>query len=189
MALIQTLSPRARFRQLLSSMLLVVFVSGCAITDLEDWPADLPEVDLFVASYNTDPVNQGYQELSVYLYWVRAFYKGNIAYPTGWSDVENIIQAESGDNPDPVFSAKLEALGVAIAAEWSKENPIRKIDNRMLAMWASILQIALTENKHRQAVDLVSKDIDDLFAGKVSGDELTDARYETALGLPLFGDF
>lgn len=174
----------------LSSMLLVAaVVSGCALKDLEDWPADLPEVELFIASYEADPVNQNYQERSVYLYWVTAFYQGNIAYPTGWSDVEGIILQETGDRSAPEFSRKLENLGISIAAEWAKENPIRKIDNRMLAMWASILQIALTENKHVEAVDLVAEDIADLFSGAISGDALTDARYEMALGLPAFGGF
>lgn len=164
-------------------------MSGCALTDLDDWPESLPDVEIFISSYEADPVNQSYQELGVYLYWVTAFYQGNVAYPTGWSDVENIILAETDDDLDVGFSDKLESLGIQIAAEWSKENPIRKIDNRMLAMWASILQIALTENKHRQAVDLVTDDIAGLFAGDVEGDELTSARYESALDLPVFGDF
>lgn len=171
------------------SVLLLSVLSACTLTDLDDWPANLPDVDIFIASYEADPINQGYQDLGVYLYWVTAFYQGNVAYPTGWSDVEDIILAETGAQPDSDFSEKLEALGVQIAAEWSKENPIRKIDNRMLAMWASILQIALTENKHRQAVDLVSEDIDGLFAGEIEGPELTSERYELALDLPVFGDF
>ena len=59
----------------------------------------------------------------------------------------------------------------------------------MLSMWASILQIALTENRHREAVFLVSKDIDDLFANELQSQDIVDARYEELLGLELFGDF
>lgn len=179
------------FTHLRSALLLpfILLNPACSLNNIEDWPQTLPAVEQFIQAYEADPVNQQYQDLGVYLYWVTAFYQGNIAYPTGWQDVENIILEQSGEEPDPVFSRKLQDLGVSIAAEWSKENPIRKIDNRMLSMWASTLQIALGSNKHREAVDLVAQDIESLFANELSANELTDARYETLLGLELFGGF
>lgn len=164
-------------------------LSACSLNNIEDWPDDLPSVDHFVAAYEADPVNQQYQDLNVYLYWVAAFYQGNIAYPTGWRDIEEIILEQTGEQVDPEFSAELFDLGIAIGSEWAKENPIRKIDNRMLSMWASVLQIALASDLHREAVSQVTKDIEDLFAARLQGDELVDARYEELLGLELFGSF
>lgn len=168
---------------------LAILCSACSLNTLEDWPENLPEVENFVVAYNADPVNQQRQELGVYLYWVTAFYRGNIAYPTGWNDVERIILEETGNERDENFSEKLLGVGISIASEWSKDNPIRKIDNRMLSMWASILQIALADGKHGQAVDLIAEDINALFTGALDAAELNDARYESQLGLELFGGF
>lgn len=177
------------FCRLLCLLQFAVLISACSVNNLEDWPQDLPNVERFVAAYDADPVNQQSQELGVYLYWVTAFYQGNIAYPTGWNDVERIILEETGDKEDEDFSEKLLDVGISIASEWSKDNPIRKIDNRMLSMWASILQIALADEKHRQAVDLIAEDIDALFSGDVDAANLNDAHYESQLGLELFGGF
>ena len=163
--------------------------SACSISSIDDWPDDLPAVDYFVAAYEADPVNQQYQDLNVYLYWVAAFYQGNLAYPTGWRDVEEIILDQTGENLDPAFSRELYSLGIVIGSEWAKENPIRKIDNRMLSMWASILQIALASDLHREAVTQVSEDIEELFADRLQSQDLVDARYEELLGLELFGSF
>ncbi|MFT4888256.1 MAG: hypothetical protein ACI8V0_002489 [Pseudohongiellaceae bacterium] len=175
--------------RLVCLMQIAILCSACSLNNLEDWPQGLPEVASFVEAYNADPVNQRQQELGVYLYWVTAFYEGNIAYPTGWNDVESIILDETGDERDEGFSEKLLGIGISIASEWSKENSIRKIDNRMLAMWGSILQIALADGKHRQAADLIAKDIDALFSGALDATDLNDARYESQLELELFGGF
>ncbi len=164
-------------------------LNACALRSIDDWPSELPDVEKFINAYEADAVNQQFQDLNVYLYWVVAFYQGNVAYPTGWSDVEGIILEQSGEGVDPEFSAELRKLGIAIGSEWAKENPIRKIDNRMLSMWASILQIALTEDMHREAVLLVSRDIEDLFADQLESRDLVDTRYEALLGIELFGDF
>lgn len=178
----------AQLRLPLLMSLLLIF-SACSLNNLEDWPGDLPDVENFIEAYNADLVNQEQQELGVYLYWVTAFYQGNVAYPTGWNDVERVILEETGDELDEDFSEKLLDVGISIASEWSKENPIRKIDNRMLSMWASILQIALAEEKHLQAVNLIAEDIDSLFSGTVISSDLNDAHYESVLDLELFGGF
>lgn len=170
-------------------MQVAILGSACSLSNLEDWPPNLPEVEIFVTAYNADAINQQQQELGVYLYWVAAFYQGNIAYPTGWNDVERIIFDATGDEPDEGFSEKLLGVGISIAAEWSKDNPVRKIDNRMLSMWGSILQIALADDKHRQAVDQIAEDIDALFSGEIDGSDLNDAHYESKLELELFGGF
>ncbi|MFT4862575.1 MAG: hypothetical protein ACI95C_001796 [Pseudohongiellaceae bacterium] len=167
----------------------VSILSACSLSSIEDWPDDLPAVDHFVTVYEADLVNQQYQELNVYLYWVAAFYQGNLAYPTGWRDVEEIILGQTGEHIDPNFSSELYSLGIAIGSEWAKGNPIRKIDNRMLSMWASILQIALASDLHREAVFQVSRDIEGLFAEQLQSQDLVDARYEELLGLELFGSF
>jgi hypothetical protein len=175
--------------RLVCMMQVAILCSTCSLNNLEDWPQNLPEVEVFVTTYNADPINQQQQELGVYLYWVAAFYQGNLAYPTGWNDVERIIFDATGDEPDEGFSEKLLGVGVSIASEWSKDNPIRKIDNRMLSMWASILQLALADDKHRQAVDQIAEDIDALFSGEVDAADLNDAHYESKLELELFGGF
>jgi hypothetical protein len=169
--------------------LILSLLNACSLSSIEDWPTELPDVDYFVAAYEADPVNQQYQDLNVYLYWVAAFYQGNIAYPTGWRDVEEIILDQTGEHMDPEFSSELYDLGIAIGSEWAKENLIRKIDNRMLSMWASVLQIALASDLHREAVSQVSQDIEELFAERLKSKDLVDARYEELLGLELFGSF
>lgn len=169
--------------------LFCVFLQACSVTDLEQWPQDLPAAQNFVNAWEADESNQQFQDQGVYLYWVKAFYQGNIAYPTGWSDVEQIILSETGELLDPEFSTKLYQLGIVIGSEWAKENTIRKIDNRLLSMWASVLQLALGENQHHLAVSQVSQDIDQLLVGSIEASALTEARYEELLGIQLFEGF
>jgi hypothetical protein len=168
-------------------LLPVLLLQACAISGLEDWPDELPPVQRFIELYEQDPVNQQAQSRNEYLYWVIAFYQGNSLYPNGWLDVEEALIPAGEERTD--FALGLQRLGVRIAGEWSKENPLRLIDNRMLQMWGSVLQIAMGYDQERRAVQVIGDDIDRLFAGTIEGDELTDGRYEQLLDIDLFGGF
>ncbi|MEM9315121.1 MAG: hypothetical protein AAGA95_10885, partial [Pseudomonadota bacterium] len=56
--------------------MLVVALGGCASMNRDfsgDWPRELPPSNYFVISYERDALNQEYQALHEYMYWVRKF--------------------------------------------------------------------------------------------------------------------
>ena len=110
-------------------------------------------------------------------------------YPTGWLDVEERLLEETPATERPTLDSRLEKLGIVIGAEWAKENDQRLIDNRMLALWGSTLQLMQGTDEQMQAIDEVSKDIDALFLGTLQKEDITESRYADKLGFEVFGDF
>jgi len=63
------------------------------------------------------------------------------------------------------------------------------IDNRMLALWGSTLQLMQGTEERIEAIEVVSEDIDQLFAGSLRKRDIVEARYAEKLGFEVFGDF
>ena len=110
-------------------------------------------------------------------------------YPTGWLDVEEQLIAITPPEHRDELDSRLEELGILIGAEWAKENEARLIDNRMLALWGSTLQLMVGFDEQMQAIDEVANDIDALFQGDIGKQDITEARYADKLGFEVFGDF
>lgn len=110
-------------------------------------------------------------------------------YPTGWLDVERQLLDITETEQQAVLASRLRDLGILIGAEWAKENEARLIDNRMLALWGSTLQLMQTTDARLGAIELVSQDIEALFAGKVQKTDIVEARYAERLGFEVFADF
>ena len=168
---------------------LVLALASCITPSIRDWPDDVPPSHLFIRTYRADAANQALQSEQSYLEWILGFYQGTVIYPTGWLDVERQLLDITEPEHQAVLALRLRNLGILIGAEWAKENEARLIDNRMLALWGSTLQLMQTTDARLGAIELVSQDIEALFAGALQKTDIVEARYAERLGFEVFGGF
>ena len=168
---------------------LVLAMTSCITPSIHDWPDDVPPSHLFIRNYRADAANQALQSEQSYLEWILGFYQGTVIYPTGWFDVERQLLNITEPEQQAMLALRLRNLGILIGAEWAKENEARLIDNRMLALWGSTLQLMQTTDTRLGAIELVSQDIEALFAGDLQKTDIVEARYAERLGFEVFGDF
>tara|TARA_A100000164_G_C21681561_1_gene664570 strand:- start:83 stop:634 length:552 start_codon:yes stop_codon:yes gene_type:complete len=177
------------FVRILKTLPLVVTLASCITPSIRDWPDDVPPSNLFISAYQADAANQVLQSEQAYLEWILGFYQGTVIYPTGWLDVERQLRNITEPEQRAVLSSRLRNLGILIGSEWAKENEARLIDNRMLALWGTTLQLMQTTDARLGAIELVSQDIEALFAGNLQKTDILEARYAERLGFEVFGDF
>lgn len=180
---------RARSLARTAPFLLALLLNACFSLQVEDWPDNIPPSRLFVRAWQEDPVNQLVQPMDEYLYWVKSFYVGTVVYPRGWLDIKSELLALTNNDQQSSLAREIDALGIIIGAEWAKLNEGRLIDNRMLALWGSVLQLSLAENRELQAVDFIASDVARLLAGEIQKEDVVELRYANALGYELFDDF
>ena len=166
-----------------------LFLVSCIGPNLEDWPDSIPQTQVFIVAYDSDEENQGRQSETEYLEWVLSFYQGNLAYQSGWQDIQGYVYEAPAPEAEQELLEQLNLLGIAIGSEWSKHNDVRQIDTRMLSLWGSTIQLAADFDKQKQTVEVIAIDIDLLLNGSLSKQEIVEERYAGILGLELFGDF
>lgn len=85
----------------------------------------------FRAHYEADAQNKAKQSWKEYLDWVRTFYEGKRFPPVaGWADREKDLVAKA-----PAQRERIVAIGRALAAEWAKDNAVRKVSTSDLQGW------------------------------------------------------
>ena len=85
----------------------------------------------FRAKYEADAANKAKQSWPDYWSWVQTFYKGKTFPPVpGWASREKELV---GKVPDA--AADVQRVGQAIAAEWAKDNAVRKVSTSDLQTW------------------------------------------------------
>lgn len=181
-----------RHRQPLRSLLLVaccLALSSCISSNIADWPDTIPRQQVFVDAYLADSNNQQLQSRNEYLAWTLSFYQGNLAYQSGWLDVESAVLTAAGEQEADQLSSQLRGLGAAIGMEWAKHNRLRLIDSRMLALWGSILQTAGNFDQQMRSIEAISGDVDALLEGSLLKNDVVNSRYEEILQIDLFDDF
>ena len=172
------------------SILSVSFLlSSCIGTDLSNWPDSIPQQQLFIDVYQADIDNQQLQSRNEYLEWVLNFYQGSLVYRSGWLDIEaevlNTVAPQDIDRLD----LELHKLGAAIGLEWAKDNRVRLIDSRMLALWGSTLQLSENYDQQLRSIEVITKDVDDLLNGQLQKSDIAQTRYAELLQLEFFDDF
>ena len=172
-----------------SYFILAILLASCITPSIRNWPDEVPRQTLFVRAYRADVANQALQSEQAYLEWILGFYQGTLIYPTGWLDVEQVLLDSTEPEARPQLDARLEELGITIGAEWAKENDARLIDNRMLALWGSTLQLMQGTEERINAIELMASDIEELFAGTLEKRDIVESRYAERLGFEVFGDF
>lgn len=85
----------------------------------------------FRAQYEKDAANKSKQSWNDYWGWVQTFYKGKTFPPVpGWASREKEIAGKV-----PEARVELETTGRALAAEWAKDNAVRKVSTSDLQTW------------------------------------------------------
>ena len=169
-------------------MLCLIFTS-CLAPDISNWPENIPPQSSFDEAYLDDSANQQLQSREEYLEWILSFYEGNLAYPSGWLDVEAIVLNSIATEGARPMASQLSELGYSIGAEWAKHNRLRLIDSRMLALWGSTLQLAENIQHQTQSIELISTDVEGILSGRMSNSEIDEARYEELLQIDFFDGF
>ncbi len=96
----------------------------------------------FEKKYLEDKANQKYQTKSEYLEWVEKFYAGSWV-ADGWTDQStSLIEKVTLPANKSAVAATLSTLGKTIAAEWAKDNHVRKINTDDLKKWGNQLKSA-----------------------------------------------
>jgi len=85
----------------------------------------------FKARYEADAANKAKQSWRDYWGWVQTFYEGKRFPPVaGWADREKELVGKA-----PAQRAAIERVGRALAAEWAKDNSVRKVSTADLQSW------------------------------------------------------
>lgn len=145
-----------------------------------DWPESLPPANFFIAAYATDTANHELQSLREYLYWVRRFYAGTTLYPTGWNDLTADVLLQTTDpNLALEREQKLQKLGRDIAAEWSKDSAVNRVESHHLAVWGGAAGRAVEEGNVDETLQKISDDVQKLLMQALPPEAITEDRYHT----------
>jgi len=166
-----------------------LLLASCIGPNIEDWPDSIPQSQVFKIAYDADEENQDYQSEAEYLRWVLSFYQGNLAYQSGWQDIQGYIYEAPAPEAAQDLLNRLSQLGIAIGSEWAKHNDIRQIDTRMLSLWGSTIQLAPDFDTQEQTVEVIAADIDLLLSGSLRKQDILEERYADILGIETFGSF
>lgn len=97
-----------------------------------DWY--VPKKEDFRPEYDRDAVNQSRESWDDYWSWVTQFYNGNL-FSTGWTtQSQDLLGSVRAEKTRDELRAALNALGRRAAAEWSKDNGVRKLDTNDLRL-------------------------------------------------------
>ena len=169
--------------------LLCLLLFSCANQDLTDWPSSIPQQQVFVTAYAADSGNKQRQSQQEYLQWIMSFYQGNLAYQSGWLEIEATVLATVDRDDREGLDQQLNHLGAAIASEWAKHNELRLIDTRMLGLWGSVLQLASDFELRKRSIEIISEDVNALLRGSLQAGDIQEPRYEQLLQIELFSGF
>ena len=140
-------------------------------------------------AYDADEENQSHQSEAEYLGWVLSFYQGNLAYQSGWQDIQGYVYEAPAPEAAQELLDQLSLLGIAIGSEWSRHNDIRQIDTRMLSLWGSTIQLAPDFETQKKTIEIIATDIDLLLRGSLRKQDILEERYGDILGFETFGGF
>ena len=131
----------------------------------------VPKEEDFRTEYNRDTANQAKESWPEYWSWVKKFYDGDF-FTRGWTKQgKGLLEAVRTERARDELRAALNDLGRRVAAEWSKDNGVRKIDTANLLQFGKRLQEAKARDDGsgssvRAAVDKVRADVDARLAGR-----------------------
>lgn len=155
---------------------LLLLTACVGVGPMPEWPAELPPRDYFVQTWSVDAANAEVQARDDYLEWVQRFYAGNNLVP-GWTGMTEQLRTRLEPPRWPPLAARLQELGARIAAEWAKDNSVRRINTRCAAVWRDALQEALVRDDLAAFLDRLEQDVDALLAGNLDADTIRFERY------------
>lgn len=153
---------------------------GCSTANFRQsaWPENVPAHAVFAEHYQRDRRNAELQSLPEYLTWVERFYLGWELHPTGWLEVSRDLTTKLTDpSQKHQMQGKLERLGLAIAAEWAKDNTVRRITTRHIGIWGEALRKSAERAELPTILDRVLEDVDNLLNSRIAADVITENRF------------
>jgi len=153
---------------------------GCsaAVVRQSAWPETLPPQTGFTERYEQDRQTAELQSREQYLTWVERFYQGWDMYPNGWSQISRDLAVKIADPSAKMkVETKLRHLGIVIAAEWAKDNTVRRITTRHVAIWGNALRKSAEPAEILEIVDLVLDDVDNLLNHRMAADTIAENRF------------
>jgi hypothetical protein len=153
---------------------------GCsaAVVQQSTWLEQLPPQTWFAKYYHQDRYNAERQSLEQYLIWVERFYQGWEVHPTGWNSISRDLAAKIADpSLKSETQIKLQRLGIAIATERAKDNAVRRITTRHVAIWGNALQKSADRAEIPEILDRVLDDVDNLLNNRMTADVITENRF------------
>jgi hypothetical protein len=141
-----------------------------------DWPAELPARQIFTTVWRSAAVNQTVQSEDDYLLWVRRFYQGYNLVP-GWLSMSAQVNERLTPRERAAVARSLRELGSRIGAEWAKDNGVRLVNTRMVAVWRDALLEALAQEDLPAYLERLDADMDAVLNGRLAADEVVFERY------------
>lgn len=162
---------------LLLVLLTVTLLTGCAgfVPELR-WPDELPARSYFVRQWQEDSANQQYQDREEYLLWVTRFYQGYNMVP-GWLEMKEQVSGRIPAARQDAVREQLMTLGARIGSEWAKNNKVRVINTRCVAVWRDALIESLAQDDLFNYLDRVEEDVEALLAGRLDAEQVRFERY------------
>lgn len=160
-----------------TGILYLFLLAACstAVTP-ENWPELAPPYHYFREVFRGDEANRARQSEEEYLGWVRRFYEGRRALPS-WQEMTESLSREVGEDQRLLVQDLGFRLGRRIAAEWAKDNAVRRIDTGMLSLWGSVILSGDTPGERLQAMLAIDRDTRALLDGSLPAGEITEDRY------------
>jgi hypothetical protein len=130
-----------------------------------------PREDDFRPEYDRDAANRAKESWKDYWYWVKKFYDGDLI-TRGWTrQAKDLLAVVRSDRARDELRAVVNDLGRRVAAEWSKDNGVRKIDTAALIHYGRLLQEAKARDDGsggsiRAALDKVRSAVDARLADR-----------------------
>ncbi len=98
--------------------------------------------------------------------WYCKFQEGIIFFD-GWKDITDDILAKVPEDERVRVKVTMQALGIKVGCEWSKENDVRKISTDMLKDWGKRLRKAADDDSTQamiQAIHAIEYEVDELLS-------------------------
>ncbi len=123
----------------------------------------IPREEDFRPRYRSDRNNQERQDWTAYWNWVQVFYRGNL-FSAGWTrECERLLkQGEDGLSRDERVR-RLNVLGRLIAAEWAKDNHVRRLDTADVRRWGRSLEKAAREGRLETGLAEVEREVTERY--------------------------
>ncbi|MBX2849647.1 MAG: hypothetical protein KTR16_15095 [Acidiferrobacterales bacterium] len=160
-------------------LLCLALIQSCASLSTDEyWSDDLPTQDLFIESCQKHGGCRTAAQTTEHLDWIKRFYFGSILYPTGWNDV---TQRLIGSLKTPTIKLntkqRLDELGFKIVKEWARDNKLRLIDSRLLAIWGNALSKSAEKNEQLEFIISIESDVEQLLTRTLKSQEISAERY------------
>ena len=96
--------------------------------------------------------------------WYKTFQEGTFLI-AGWKDISRDILENTPLKLREHQRQRLEQLGCKIGMEWSRENAVRRVDNKMLKQWGNTLKkTAKTHPEHLpNVIASIDEELDNLL--------------------------